>query len=110
MLILNSTKQLIKNLEELKMRAFLIAEGTKVKAIKFNGLAQPQIEEKVIKEETMYFLEDIAIDPIGKVDCGPQHNTIGGDWARKGFYGFKLPANKSGYDIILVHSNEVEVG
>jgi hypothetical protein len=91
------------------MRAFVIEEGTRVNAIKFNGLAQPQIDEKVIKEQTLYFLEDIVIDPVGKIGCGPQYMTIGGDWARKGYYGFQLPKNKSGYDIILVHSSDITV-
>jgi hypothetical protein len=92
------------------MRAWLIKEGVEVIAVKFNGLAQPTFTKKEMKKEVMYFEEDVAIDPIGKFGCGPQYNTIGGDWARKGFYGFKLPENKSGYEIILVHTNDIIVG
>jgi len=92
------------------MRAWLIKEGVIAQAVKFNGLASPTIENKIIKEEVMYFEEDVAIDPIGKFGCGPQYNTIGGQWARKGFYGFKLPENKSGYDILLVHTNDIVIG
>ncbi|WAB25108.1 hypothetical protein M3_0157 [Lysinibacillus phage vB_LfM_LysYB1] len=92
------------------MKAFVLEVGTKAKAVKFNGLQQPVIEDKVIKKETMYFLEDLQVDPIGKHGAGPQHNTIGGDWARKGYYGFQLPKNSKGYDLLLVHSNDVIVG
>lgn len=92
------------------MRAWIVKEGVKAQAVKFNGLQNPKIESKVIKKEVMYFEEDVAIDPIGKFGCGPQYSkTIGGDWARKGFYGFKLPNNKSGWDIMLVHANDIEV-
>jgi hypothetical protein len=92
------------------MRAWLIKKGTKGHAVKFNGVGSPNIDAKTLKEETYYFEEDVAVDPIGKFGCGPGHNTIGGDWARKGFYGFKLPKNKSGYDILLVHSTDIIIG
>lgn len=92
------------------MRAWLLKEGTEVIAVNFKGYGAPQLDKKVLKEEVMYFEEDIAIDPIGKLGCGPGDITIGGDWAKKGFYGFKLPENKSGYSIMLAHSNDIQIG
>jgi hypothetical protein len=93
------------------MRAWLIKEGVEGHAVKFEGLVStPKIEKKVIKEEVMYFEEDVEIDPVGKFGCGPNQKSIGGDWARKGYYGFKLPENKSGYKLILIHSNDIEIG
>lgn len=91
------------------MRAWLVEKGTNAIAVKFNGLATIT-DKKVIKKEVMYFEEDIAIDPIGTFGCGPQQKTIGGQWASKGFYGFKLPENASGYTLLLVHTNDIIMG
>lgn len=92
------------------MRAWLINEKVKGYAVKFNGYGSPTIEDKVLKKEVMYFEEDVRIDPVGKFGCGPQHNTIGGTWARKGFYGFQLPGNKSGFELLLVHASDIIIG
>ena len=93
------------------MRAWLVKEGTKVISVKISGLAQPKMKEQTIKKETMYFEEDVVIDPVGKFGVGPQHQaTIGGKFAKQGYYGFKIPNNKEGWDTLLVHVNNIIVG
>ena len=57
----------------------------------------------------MYFIEDIGVDPLGKVGSGPNDNTIGGQWARQGLYGFMLPENTKGYELMLVHGADIEL-
>lgn len=91
------------------MKVWIVKEGTDAKAVIFSGYGSPTIVDTVIKEETLYFEEDIAIDPLGKFGASPQHNTIGGDLAKKGYYGFKLPKNSKGYEVVLVHSIDVDV-
>lgn len=92
------------------MKAFIVKQGTKVQAVIFNSYGSaPTIEKKEMKKDVMYFSEDICIDPLGKLGAGPQSNTIGGSWAKMGFYGFELPENSKGYKIMLVHANDVEI-
>jgi len=58
------------------------------------------------KKEHLFFAEDVRIDPLGIIGCGPQYkSTIGGDFARKGYYAFERDGN-----ILIVHQNYVECG
>lgn len=91
------------------MRAFIIKEGTEVIAVNFKKSSSATLDKKIVKKETMYFLEDIGVDPIGKVGVGPNHNSIGGRWARQGYYGFKLPENSQGYELMLVHDSDLVI-
>jgi len=91
------------------VRAFLVKKGTEVTAVNFKQSSSSKLDKKVIKRDTMYFIEDIGVDPLGKVGAGPNSNTIGGQWARQGLYGFKLPENTQGYELMLVHGADIEV-
>jgi hypothetical protein len=93
----------------LNVRAFLIKKGTEVTAVNFKQSSSYKLDKKVIKRDTMYSIEDIGVDPLGKVGAGPNSNTIGGQWARQGLYGFILPENTQGYELMLVHGTDIEV-
>lgn len=90
------------------MKAFIIQEGTPVFGVKPNGWGIPVIEEKTMNEDKMYFLEDIAIDPLGKHGISPQNKFVA-HFAGEGYYGFRIPENSKGYEFILVHSKYVDV-
>ena len=86
---------------------FKVKTGTKVIAVPKSSFAVNgflKTEVKTTKKEANYFLEDIGIDPIKP---GPCIKTIGWDYATRGYYGFKLNGNE--WDMMLVHSNDVEV-
>lgn len=90
------------------MKAFIIEKGTPIFSVKMNGRAIPVIEEQVMKEQKLYFLEDITVDPIGK--HGLSHdNKLVSRFANEGYYGFKLSENSKGFDFILVSSQYIEV-
>lgn len=91
------------------MRAFVVKKGTEVFAAGFKKSSSVVLDKKITKEDKMYFIEDIGVDPIGKVGTGPNHNSIGGQWAREGYYGFKLPQNTQGYELMLVHDADLEI-
>lgn len=91
------------------MRAFIVEEGTPVYAVSFANLLDPKVESKKVKKRKVYFIEDVAVDPIGKVGIGPTSNLLGGSWASEGFYGFKLPNNSQGYEYMLVHTVDLDI-
>jgi hypothetical protein len=72
------------------MRAFEIKTGTIVSVIKEGKeWYGPNFEEHETTKDNLFFLEEIAIDPMGHVGTGPQHRvTIGGAYAKAGYYGF----------------------
>ena len=78
---------------------------TKVKAMKHDA----RTDDVTMKRDEMYFVEDIRVDPIGKAGLGPVGPTIGAEYARKGWYGFALPKNSKGYELLLVPASAVEV-
>lgn len=92
------------------MKAFIIEKGTEVIAINYKKDASSSMDKKVMKDNIMYFIEDIKIDPVGMIGSHKGDlSTIDGQFARGGFYGFKLPVNKSGYETVLVHMSDVTV-
>ena len=73
------------------MRAFEIKAGTVVRVIK-DGQEWygPNFQSHTTTQDNLFFLEEVAIDPFGKVGCGPQFKkTIGGHYAKSGWYGFR---------------------
>ena len=87
------------------MRAFEVKKGTVVQVIKEGReWATPNFIERECKKDNLFFLEDIRIDPIGKLGPMPGGVTIGGHYAHLGYYGFE----RDGY-IMLVHSAKVIV-
>lgn len=89
-----------------------VKEGARVKVVKWDRNSFPQIYERNTKRFSVYDIEDLAVDPTGVSRHHasiPQHTTtVGGDWAAKGYYGFRLPKNAAGWDIMLVSPQDVE--
>lgn len=91
------------------MRAFIVAEGTEVRALRTGAAGAVTAEEQVTKREAMFFLEDITVDPMGHVGISHLGNTIGAAYAEAGWYGFRLPRNAHGYETMLVPADKVDV-
>lgn len=87
------------------MRAFQIRRGTEIQVMKLDG----SVEAKTMKRDELYEIEDVVIDPLGHVGQGPQDKSIGGEYARGGFYGFNLPANRAGYMVLITKVENVRV-
>lgn len=84
--------------------ALSIPKGTKALVIKdgkeWRG---DNFHDYVTTKNLMFFREEIAVDPVGSLGACRHHAvTIGGDIARKGYYGFR----RDGY-VLLVHFNDV---
>lgn len=87
------------------MRGFLVVKDTKVRVIKEGKeWYGSNFVDHVCKQDNMFFTEDIRIDPVGIL--GPCKNgvTVGGSWAKAGWYGFE---NK-GY-VMMVPASKVTV-
>lgn len=92
------------------MIGLLVKKGTEVLAVNYDKNALSTIVKKVIKKDIMYFRDDIQIDPVGEIGSNRDDlSTIGGQFARDGFYGVSLPKNKTGYKTMLVHMSDVYV-
>lgn len=94
------------------MKAFIVPEGVKVAVIKKGKeWYDDNFEHKVTNKESMFFVEDITVDPVGRLGIHRGFvNTVGGMYAKDGFYGFSLSANSQNYETMLVHASDVEVG
>ena len=86
------------------MLALNVAKGTKGLVIKDGKeWVAPNFITHTTTRDLMFFVEDIRIDPLGHVGCGPQDvATIGGAYAKGGWYGFE----RDGY-ILLVGADDV---
>lgn len=92
------------------MKLFKVPAGTQARALRESGSGIVTVEEVVLKAEAIYEIEEIAVDPIGNVgDVRLQDQAIGGDYARAGWYGFRLPRNDRGFRTLLVPMSSVEV-
>jgi hypothetical protein len=57
--------------------------------------------------ENVFDLTEVVVDPLGKAGIfGPASPTVGGRFAREGYYGFKRTDRA---DVLLVHGSHVEV-
>ena len=86
------------------MIALVVKKCTEVKTIQ-DGLEWmgENIKSEVLAEDKMFFAEDIRIDPLGNVGCGPKDSyVVGGTWAKAGWYGFQ-----DGHRVLLVPFNKV---
>ena len=72
------------------MIALEVKAGTKGKVIKdgreWHG---DNFKDHTATKDLLFFAEDIVIDPIGKLGPAPNGVTVGGAWAKAGWYGFK---------------------
>jgi len=87
------------------MKMFKVAQGTKVVVIKSGAeWYTKNFVDHSTKNENLFAMEEIVIDPVGKL--GPSKNgvTVGGAWAAAGYYGFE----RDGY-ILLATLDKVEV-
>ena len=91
------------------MIAFIIPEKTEVKVIAKNTeWYSYNFKPFTTTKENMFFLEDVRIDPLGNVACGPQdRSTVGGSWAKAGYYGFE--SKETGH-VLMVHASAVITG
>ena len=73
------------------MIALVVKKDTQVKTIQDGQEWKwDNIKSEVLAEDRMFFAEDIRIDPLGHVGCGPQNtNVVGGAWAKAGWYGLQ---------------------
>lgn len=92
------------------MTTYLIKKGTEVLAINYKDNDKQSIVLKIIKRDVTYTSEDVQVDPVGNLGANKRSLSLGGQFARNGFYGFKLPLNKSNYETMLVHKDDVIVG
>ena len=92
------------------MGMFLIKKGTPVRIVDFSRVNYPGSIVKLITTKDIVFgKEDLTIDPTGiawKYTAVPQNvKTIGGDYAKKGYYGFNYEKHT-----MLVASSYVKYG
>lgn len=101
------------------MRMFIIPKGTEVSVVKFEVGRLAAIPVRTVLEAS-FFLEDVTIDPLGHVGCGPVGAGIGNLWAQMVLMGFRLPKasalaflppefRASGWQEVLVPMGSVEV-
>lgn len=86
------------------MKGFLMKKRTPVLAAKRNENGELQVEPKVLKEDKMYFLEDLALDPLN-----PTGNADEKHYTDRGFYGFKLPNNSQNYTVLICHNKYIQI-
>ena len=91
------------------MLSLTVKSGIKCQVVDSNKGFKP--EDFVTKKETMFFREDIVIDPVGKMGCHRGYKaTVGGQYAQAGYYGFQpidWKKNKRSKWILLVPANKV---
>lgn len=87
------------------MKLFKVEKNTNVYVVK-NDVAWLHLNVKdfVTTKENIFEIEDMVIDPIGKIGFNREAKHIGGYYARQGYYGFK----KDGW-VMLVHISNVKV-
>jgi len=75
--------------KEREMIALEVKKGTKGKVIKegkeWHG---SNIKDHTTTKDLLFFAEDIRIDPLGNLGPDPNGVTIGGAYAKAGWYGF----------------------
>lgn len=89
------------------MIALVVKKCTEVKTIQ-DGLdwKWENFKSEVLAEDKIFFAEDIRIDPLGNVGCGPRNTkVIGSTWAQAGWYGFQ-----DGHRCLLVPFDKVIAG
>ena len=71
------------------MIALEVKEGTEGKVIRegkeWHG---SNFKAHTTTKDLMFFAEDIVIDPLGHIGPSPNGVTVGGTWAKAGWYGF----------------------
>lgn len=85
------------------MKGFLMKKGTPVLAAKRVG-NEIEVEPKILKKDTMYFLEDLVLDPLN-----PTGNEDEKHYTDRGFYGFRLPNNPQGYTVLICHNKYIQI-
>lgn len=72
------------------MRAFEVPALTPVLVIRDGKeWRAPNIVNYVTRKSQTFFIEEMIVDPLGHVGCGPNDVTIGGAYAAAGYYGFR---------------------
>lgn len=84
------------------MELFIIKKGTSIIAAKKRENGMLDVEVKKTKRDAQYFFDDLVIDPLN-----PKGSIAERHFAVQGFFGFQLPPNKRGYDLLIVHSKNL---
>jgi hypothetical protein len=73
------------------MIAFQVAAGTPAIAIRTREeWMGANLRRITTRQDHLFVLEDVIVDPLGRVGTGPQNRaTIGGAYAQAGYYGFE---------------------
>jgi len=87
--------------------ALVVKKDTEVKTIQDGQEWKwENFKSEVLASDKMFSAEDIRIDPLGHIGCGPQDTkVIGGAWAKAGWYGLQ-----DGKRCLLVPFNKVITG
>ena len=89
------------------MGMFQVEKGTKVRLIPEGKPWHPNhIREFTTTKVNIFTKEEVIVDPIKKLGTNRSHpKTIGGAYAKAGWYGFK----SQGWNV-LVHASNVKYG
>lgn len=90
------------------MTTSIVNKDIEILAVKANK-GGTTFYQKTTNKQSTYSIEDIIVDPMGRVGIGPDKDHPYAAWARDGFYGFRLPKNKRGYEMMLVHDRDLIV-
>jgi hypothetical protein len=65
-----------------------------------------RVTDEVTRKRSVFGESEVLVDPDGKVGrWGPQSSTLGGDYARRGFYAFKRESHPA---VMIVPGEAVE--
>lgn len=71
------------------MKLFVIPKGTKALIHRYTGSLHYDTQEFSTTKENVFDLEEVSIDPVGGVGAHRGlPKTIGGHFAKQGYYGF----------------------
>lgn len=90
------------------MKLFKLVPGTACHVIQDGKEWTPgNLLSHETEKELVFCMEDIRVDPIGKIGCHRGFiKTIGGSYAENGYYAF---IHESSGWIVIVHANDVIV-
>lgn len=91
---------------EQKGRYFTITKGTPILAAKRTLEGRLEVEPKITTKDSSYSMEDIEIQAWSKREGALMDEN---HFAERGFFGFELSANASGYDLIICHISNTKL-
>jgi hypothetical protein len=92
------------------MKLFSINSGTPIKVVEdLEGLDSPSYRDYETTKDLLFEPREMVADPTGIAHsfskaCTPEVETLGGEWAERGWFAFE----RKGY-VVLVPGDKVEV-